>query len=585
MYIEGELYEPNKISNKQLLVYGDGWLTDIGKLALQHAHKAVPVVGKVFKFFYDRRKRKQAEAEKNKMREHLMKMSADIRLKPEDRMKILDLLKEIKIEPHKYTNEQFHKLFDTIQKGVQLGSIAGTHLINKHEQSKEPKSESDNDEFHDAETGGKMYINPNKRRQQRQGKIPPKGNGFDEIVKLLKKNPEVAHKANKYNKKGLTITEADIQYIINLFKKHNIFDKNKKQLYTIKNDFFSLTKPSNKQYELNEVDKDGNILNHNIYKLKQGTYNASVNKVPDRISSVYDDLQVSPQEILSRLYESNEKLAENMGNIKDLPKQFKDQLMIGNKTTDEKAKENTTSEAEFNGNEIKKIKNVNYIDLLKTHFTSEQIDNFKIEYNRKKLSENFAKNLLEVKKGMKFSGPEINLEDKNGPDIVKDFYDNVKFNKDIKNLKDYIRSSTLNDDEIKKYENKIDQMIDHYTNVKYEIPLNTLIDKIDTLITRSLQGEIDIDDIEIKEIDSSDDEIDPNGHESNGIKGGKMYLRPSNRIKQRNGTIPPKGQGIDQHQAVTTLPFYFNDNKTHVHKHLPSMFSENHKGGGFLEAY
>lgn len=535
MYIEGELYEPNKISNKQLLVYGDGWLTDIGKLALQHAHKAVPIVGKVFKFFYDRRKRKQAEAEKNKMREHLMKMSSDIRLKPEDRMKILDLLREIKIEPHKYTNEQFHKLFDNIQKGVNLASMAGLVGIHKYEQSKEHKNEpEEKEEFHDAKSehteGGKMYLNPNKRRQQRQGKIPPKGNGFDEIVKLLKKNPEVAHKADKFKKKGLTITEADIEYIMNLFKKHGIFNKNKKQLYTIKNDFFSLTKPSNRHYEVLK-DKKGNILNPNIYTRRQGTYNASING----IHSVSDDRQMLNHELLDRLYESTDKLAKNMENLKDLKPENK--VVPYDGIIDDKPNK-TSSEGEL------LIKNRKY-----------------------RRNPNIERMATQIDKSVNPGKYEV--------------FSYVSANRDnLFKVMDYLNSS----------ENKSpNKYIGRLTKTQSKYIIDNII-KEGPLIEEVKNG-IELKDKE--ESTSDSDEIgDPNGHDSEGLrkhKGGKMYLRPSNRIKQRHGTIPPKGQGIGQHHKATTLPFHFSDNKVHVHKHLPSMFSENNKGsgmfGGFLEAY
>lgn len=583
MFIEGELYEPNKISNRQLTIYGNGWLTDIGKLALQHAHKAVPAVGRVFKFFYDRRKRKQAEAEKQKMKDHLMKMSADSKLKPEDRMKILDLLKEIKTDQHKYTNEQFHDMFDKVQKGVNLASMAGLYGIHKYEQKKEkdtPKETEPEQEFHDAETGGKMYLNPNKRRKQRQGKIPPKGQGFDEIIKLLKRNPEVAHKADKFNKKGLTLTINDIEYIKNLFKKHGIYnDSNKKSIYTIKNDFFSLTKPSSKQYDVLKDDK-GNILNPNIYTKKKNVYNASVNGIRSNI----DDKQLFSEDVIDRLnslYISQDKLAKNLENIKDLTPENSVVKYPVPPTKNNK----TSSESELMINIDKKhaIEDKNDDSDSYTSYDIEDLD----EKEKKNIEKKIQK-ALETE-----TNPTTNKNDllKIDPKF-KAFWDNYKgpkkSNENVKIAMDIYKNQSKNDT----FKNDANNVL--LGEDKDDI--NT-VGTINRSNTKSRPEKNKIESIKkLLEEKGATPEENWEDYPFNKLRdyetklktGGKMYIRPSNRVKQRNGKIPPKGQGIETQKAVT-LPFHFNDKKSHVDTHFPSMFAENRKGtgifGGFLEAY
>ena len=556
MYIPGEIYDPNKISNRQLLVYGDGWLTDVGKLALQHAHKAVPAIGRVFKFFYERRKRKQAEAEKNKLKEHLMKMSADVRLRPEDRMKILDLLREIKIEPHKYTNEQFRNLFTKIQNGVNLASMAGLYGIHKYEQNKEHKEE-------------------------------PKdttGTGFDEIIKLIKKNPEVAHKADKFNKKkGLSLTLEDIEYIKKLFKKHNIYDRNKKQLYTIKNDFFSLTKPSQRHYKLKYIDNQGNILNNNIYE-HRGIYNSSINGIP----SAYDEQISSPIQLLSKLYESNlynnEKMIKNMENIKDLHKENNVLLynMMDNKPIDSiDVDKNTTSEGEYKV--ILPDKSNNNVTGTVIEDYDESVDETNRENAIKKgfsntdpykdyiLLKNNLPNFNEYQKN--YNGPKLN--DKAGRQKFIEWlseksefknYTNENINENINEIR---RSSSV---KRSKKEIEINKFIRENTENNI-LPTDTqdyILKFLDT---------IEEDDNEnlgprfveylVKKIKNTP-QIQAKGLSK---KGGRIHITPLNFIRNGHG-----------YQSVMTLPFSLNNDK-HIHKHIPSMFNENHKGVGFLEAY
>lgn len=528
MYTGDKPYPTGSVTNRQLSIYGNGFLTDIGKLALQNAHKAVPIIGNVFKYFYNRRKNKQIEAEKMKLRHHLHNISIDKSLSGEDRLKMMNLINEIKSNPHRMTDDQMNNIFKNIQNGVNLASMAGLYGINKYEQSKEPKEESESEQiFYDAETGdksgGKMYLRPTKRIQQRKGEIPPKGKGFDDVVNIVMKYPITTKKFEKLKKKsGMNLTQSDLVYIESLFRKYN---KTGPSSYAIKKDFFSLTKPSPTYFKENEATPG-------IYsQLSKPQYNTSINKVSG-IPSVGDQLSNPINTItnlMSNMSPNTYELEHNLENIDDIDTGALRDEIIAN------------------------------LKLPKSYQGLQKFKDIIIKYGHNNKTKGIVRNLL---------------EDITGSKSTADAYWS-----DPSRISGHAHS-------------KLDlfDVMKHLPITKEEF------DNIMPGIKQALSGERG---------DKIRDEITKLIEELPNKEGGKMYINPNKRRKQRQGKIPPKGLGITNDKflgnkknpndkfignyyekpvtlptevGVSTLEYKFPKSNGH----FPGMFERNSAGKGIF---